>query len=231
MNQKRLLACLLALLCAAALLTVSSTAQRRRGRRAGSTSTPATAAAPDNGCGLSFAGSSRKAVKLRKPSLNYTQHNGGRAIAVSDFFSFVCTLDPQEPMAAEKEQIKMRVFVLAMKLDPDNDLHMQVADAASPYKQQQLIVEIPPGADYCTARSALMDLFRADGGSKLTGYVFHHPPQVELTGYLFLDAAHMRARRTDFCTNNGGRGIKNGLSVSPVRGIWEVHPVISLRKV
>ena len=97
MNQKRLLACLLALLCAAALLTVSSTAQRRRGRRAGSTSTPATAAAPDNGCGLSFAGSSRKAVKLRKPSLNYTQHNGGRAIAVSDFFSFVCTLDLLPP--------------------------------------------------------------------------------------------------------------------------------------
>ena len=242
MNQKRLLACLLALLCAAALLTVSSMAQRRRGRRAGSTSTPATAAAPDNGCGLSFAGSSRKAVKLRKPGLNYTQHNGGRAIAVSDFFSFVCTLDPQvptkrgaipetQPLPMEKETVKMRVFVLAMKLDPDNDLHVQVADAASPYRQQQLIVEIPPGADYCTARSALMDLFRADGGSKLTGYVFHHPPQVELTGYLFLDAAHMRARRTDFCTNNGGRGIKNGLSVSPVRGIWEVHPVISLRKV
>jgi hypothetical protein len=71
-------------------------------------------------------------------------------------------------------------------------LRLTSADAASPYKQQ-LIVEVPPGADYCDARSALMDLFRADGGKKIsgTGYKFKHPPHVELTGYLFLDAWHI----------------------------------------
>lgn len=57
--------------------------------------------------------------------------------------------------------------------------------------------------------------------------------KVELTGYLFLDAAHMRKRRTDYCTrgNNAGRGIKGGLSPNSVRGIREVHRVFSLRKV
>lgn len=94
-----------------------------------------------------------------------------------------------------------------------------------------MVVEIPPGADYCDARSAMMELFRADGGDRITGHVFKHPPQVELTGYLFLDAAHMRAGRTDYCTNNGGRGIHGTLKNSPVRGIWEVHPVVSLKKV
>src|SRR5205085_7597493 len=117
-------------LCAASFLSASSTAQRRRGRRGASGSTSTNAAAPDNGCDLNFTGSSRKAIKLRKPGLAYTQHNGGRAISVADLFSFVCTLDPQvpanknqipetQPMSVEKEQVKMTVFVLAMKRDPD----------------------------------------------------------------------------------------------------------------
>jgi hypothetical protein len=82
-------------------------------------------------------------------------------------------------------------------------------------------VEIPPGADYCDARSALMDLFRADGGTKLRSYVFKHPPRVELSGYLFLDAAHIPWSQVRLLLGgkNGGRGIKKGLSASPVRGI------------
>jgi hypothetical protein len=31
--------------------------------------------------------------------------------------------------------------------------------------------------------------------------------------------------------NNGRRGIKGGLKASPVRGLWEVHPVFSLKKI
>jgi hypothetical protein len=236
MNRKRLLTYVLAFLCAVLCAVALASAHKR-------VSPPQQ---PDNGCALTFGGdkSSRKAVKLRRPGLDYTRHNGGRAVGVADFFSFVCTLDPQVPtrrkdvplteaMPMEKEEVKLRVFVLAMKLDPDNDLHIQVADSATPYSQQQLIVEIPPGADYCDARSAMMELFRADGGRKLSGnHIFSSPPQVELTGYLFLDAFHMRARRTDFCTDNGGRGIRDKKTkVSPVRGIWELHPVTSLKKI
>lgn len=40
-------------------------------------------------------------------------------------------------------------------------------------------------------------------------------------------------RKGDYCPrgNNGGRGIKGGLSASPVLGIREVHPGFSLRQV
>jgi hypothetical protein len=213
-------------------LAVSSDAHR------GKTLSYVVAATPDqNGCSLTFGGSvqSRKAVKLRSPSLNYPLHNGGNPISVNEFLQFVCSLDSQvhfpvsktQPMSMEKDKITIKAFVMAMKLDPDNDLHIQIADQAAPYDQKQIIVEIPPGAAYCTARSHMMDLFRADGGTSLSSHVFAHPPKVELTGYLFLDAFHGSAS----CTNSGGRGIQNGLGHSPVQGLWEVHPVIKLEPV
>lgn len=235
MRVKRLLLVISALACLAALVTATSSAQRRHRARRGARSAAAAPARGD-GCDLSFTGSSRKAVKLRDASLDYTFRNGGRAISVADFFASTCSLDQDVPtnprdisndeaMDSEKLKIKIKAFVMAMKRDPDNDLHVQVADRARPYSQEQLIVEIPPGAEYCDARSALMRMFRSDGGTTLSrGFIFRHPPRVEVTGYLFLDKAHMRARRTDFCTNNGGRGIKGWLAQSPVRGIWELQP-------
>lgn len=213
------LACLL-VLC----LTFSSSAKRKRNH----------AAIPqdDNGCALSFTGTARKRVKLRSTTLDYPEHNSGRPISVSEFLAFVCPLDAEvparvpstEPMDMEKVTVTLKGFVMAMKKDPDNDLHIQIADAARPYRQEQIIVEIPPTAAYCPARTKMMDLFRADGGGRLSsGHVFTDPPRVEVTGYLFLDSTHGPS-----CTANGGRGIKNGLPTSPVKGTWEIHPVISL---
>lgn len=221
-------------------LIIPSFAQRGRRRW---TSRATVTTNDNNGCDLRFAGSSRKAVKLRPVNLNYPFHNGGRAISVSDWFSFVCTLDQDvpanksdipesRPMDLEKVKVKLRAFVLAFKRDPDNDLHVQVGDSAHPYKQTQLIVEIPPGAAYCDARSNLMDLSRTMRGHSRSGnFIFDDPPFVEITGYLFLDAFHIHRGRSDYCTDNGGRGIKNGLRVSPVRGLWEIHPVIKLERV
>jgi hypothetical protein len=216
-------------------LATPSFAQRRR-RRAPSTTT-------NNGCELPFNGSDRKAVKLRPTNLRYTFNNGGRPISINDWFALVCPLDVEVPstrgeipqnraMPQEKLKVKVRAFVLAFKRDPDNDLHIQLADKARPYRQTQLIVEIPPGEAYCEGRTNLMDLMRADGGSDLRGnYIFNDPPLVEVTGYLFLDGAHIRRGSSDYCSDNGGRGIKNGLSSSPVRGLWEIHPVIKLERV
>ena len=82
----------------------------------------------------------------------------------------------------------LRAFVLAVKRDEDNDLHVQIGDNATPYKQPQIIVEIPPSSAYCDGRSNMMNLFRADGGSSLAKYVFNDPPEVEVTGYLFLES-------------------------------------------
>lgn len=195
-----------------------------------------------DGCELVFSGSDRKAVKLRPANLEYPSLDGGRPVSLPDFFAAVCPLDervparrgevPQfEPLPEERLSVKLRGWVMALKLEEDNDLHVQIADSPEPFDQAQVVVEIPPGAEYCDARTEMMALFRADGGTNVRRHIFSRPPQVDVTGYLFLDAAHMRARRTDFCTNNGGRGIRRGQGASPVRGIWELHPVTRLEVV
>lgn len=195
-----------------------------------------------DGCDLTFAGSDRKAVKLRPANLDYTFLNGGRPVGLTDFFAAVCPLDERVPtrrgdvpqdeaLPEERLKVKLRGFVMALKLEDDNDLHVQVADRPEPFDQEQVVIEIPPGAEYCDARTVMMGLFRADGGTNVHRHIFSRPPQVDVTGYLFLDAAHMRARRTDFCTDNGGRGVRAGRGASPVRGIWELHPVVKLEVV
>lgn len=195
-----------------------------------------------DGCDLTFAGSDRKAVKLRPANLDYTFLNGGRPVGLPDFFAAVCPLDERVPtrrggvpqdeaLPEERLKVKLRGFVMALKLEDDNDLHVQVGDHPEPFDQEQIVIEIPPGAEYCDARAEMMGLFRADGGTNVHRHIFNRPPQVDVTGYLFLDAAHMRARRTDFCTDNGGRGLRAGRGASPVRGIWELHPVVKLEVV
>src|SRR5215471_5398369 len=50
-----------------------------------------------NDCSLSFKGSYRKAVKLRKTAdgASYTIHNNGDPIKVADWFGLVCGFDPK----------------------------------------------------------------------------------------------------------------------------------------
>jgi hypothetical protein len=198
------------------------------------------AIAKADGCALKFNGCDRKAVKNRRTDSPYTFHNGGRAISVADWFTIVCPLDPGVParkevpknkaMKMEELKVKIRAFILAVVFEPDNDIHVQIADSPE-FDQQQLVIEIPPGAAFCDSRSTFMALYRADGGDKPQGYKFKNPPLVEVTGYLFLDSAHMTRKRGDFCTQNGNRGFKGGLPKSPVRGIWELHPVIRIKRV
>ncbi|HYL97823.1 MAG TPA: hypothetical protein VEZ90_02625 [Blastocatellia bacterium] len=187
------------------------------------------------GCDLTFAGSARKLVKLRSPDQTYKKQNDGTAISVADFLSLVCTLDSKvtkpvpatKPMEVEKLEVTIDAFIIAMKQDPDNDFHIQIADTADA-SADQIIVEVPPGDAYCDARQNVHQLFVNDGGESLTKYVFDTPPKVEIVGYLFLDSAH---GGTKFCTNNGGRGIHINSDVSHVKGLWEIHPVISLKSI
>src|SRR5207244_52740 len=116
------------------LLVVSLTFSSSAKRKTNHTTVPQ----DDNGCDLTFTGSARKRVKLRSPTLDYPEHNDGQPISVSDFLAFVCPLDADvphpvpstEPMDMEKVKVTLSGFVMAMKKDPDNDLHIQIADAA-----------------------------------------------------------------------------------------------------
>jgi len=189
----------------------------------------------DAGCELDFAGSARKAVKLRKPGQNYRKQNDGDPITVADFLSLVCGLDSKvvkpvpatRPMNIEKLEVTIDAFIIAMKQDPDDDFHIQIADEPNA-AADQIIVEVPPGDAYCDARQNAHQLFLDDGGGSLTKHVFGSPPKVEITGYLFLDSVHGQTR---FCRNNGGRGMHINDNTSHVKGLWEIHPVIALRSV
>lgn len=197
--------------------------------------TPSFIAQTDNGCKLKFTGKARKPVKMRSPNKNYPKFNDGEPISVQEFLTEVCTEastkvpDPvpaTTTMLVERQTITIRAFVLAMKRDPDNDLHIQIGDKAKPFKQNQIIVEIPPTNKFCDVRNQMMDLLRAEAPAAPKQHVFTDPPEVEITGYLFLDSHHGST-----CTGSGGRGIKNGLTKSPVKSTWEIHPVISLVRV
>ena len=193
---------------------------------------PTTFPQTDNGCGLKFAGKARKLVKMRSPNRNYPKFNNGSAISVNEFLTELCpdaskqVPDPvpaKTAMIVERQTITIRAFVLAMKRDPDNDLHIQIGNKASPFKQNQIIVEIPPTTQFCGVRTTMMDLLRIEKRNAPKQHVFMNPPEVEITGYLFLDSHHGST-----CTGSGGRGIKGGLKKSPVKSTWELHPVISL---
>ena len=129
-------------------------------------------------------------------------------------------------MKVEKVEVTIEAFILAMKRDPDNDFHIQIGD-----EPDQVIVEVPPGQDYCDARQSVFQLFQNDGGGSLSKHPFDNPPKVRVTGYLFLDSVHA-PRGGRFCKSNGGRGMLLGSDgASHVVGLWELHPVIELKSV
>lgn len=202
----------------------------------------ATAATQTPGCELRFEGVVRAPVKNRAPRTpDYPFVNEGRPLSVPEWFAFVCSLDPHAPlrradvpqnvaMDIEAYRVKVRAFLLAVRREPDNDLHLQIGQTAA-WKQEQIVAEIPPGQPFCEARTALVNLMTADGwNGRSQDHVFRRPPRADVTGYLFLDSGHMPANapRQNWCVRNGERGIKNGLSKSPVRGLWEIHPVLKI---
>ena len=194
-------------------------------------------------CNIPFEGSERKGVKMRKPGQKYTLHNGGRAVTVSEFYSYVSGLvdgvpsqrklvPDDEPLKAEKLTMKVKGYLMAGKSEDDNDFHLQISEKPEWKELTQLVVEIPPGEEYCEARNNYIKLVEAQPKGTARKCIFTNPPLVEVTGYLFLDASHMRKQRTDYATDNGGRGVRGGgMKTSPVRGIWELHPVTKLELV
>lgn len=90
-----------------------------------------------------------------------------------------------------------------------------------------MIIEIPPGNEYCTARKNLWKLITDDPAKMKSsgGKILKKPVKITATGYVFLDAAHGAD-----CEDDGGRGmLKNGKGdKSQVVGLYEIHPVLEL---
>lgn len=192
-------------------------------------------------CDLPFAGKSRKDVKLRTVAdgRRYSTINGGQPISVAQWMAMACsTFDPATEGEAikdspingvETQKVTVEGYLMAARFEDggDHDIHAEIADEPVWSSQNHhVIVEIPPGQAYCAARKQLWDLV-ADSVKHGKNYaVLENGPRVTVTGYVFLDTGHGGSH---FCTNSGGRGIKDSGGHSDVRGLWEVHPVLEVQ--
>ncbi|HKA21142.1 MAG TPA: hypothetical protein VKN18_22875 [Blastocatellia bacterium] len=208
---------------------------------------------PDS-CTIKSLANDRKAVKNRTPAkgAGYRQINNGSAITVPEFYDLVCGFSDQLPDKKDISQTKpidefetvtvtVRGFLLAAKFEggEDKDIHAQIAVDADP-NSDQLIIEVPAGKSFCDARRALWGFVKEDrekAGKKtaVSSWRLIEPPEITVTGFLFLDAHHIKRSLTkdEWCVDNGGRGLQfptgsGKKTQSFVKGLWEIHPVISI---
>ena len=204
-------------------------------------------AQPSPGCDLGFNGSARAEAKNRKPSdgAGYDVHGDiNNPLSIADWFTLTCSLDqkPGLPLRVKDTQatlpgietttVTVKGFVVAAKWDADNDLHVQLAPTAK-FTKGQIIIEIPALADFCDARPQMWNLIHEDekaGGKKVAngkGRIMKKPFLVEVTGFVFFDGHH--GDTTNGCSKPHISGIHGQFTSSPIKGLWEIHPVIALQ--
>ncbi len=211
---------------------------------------PGAAQSDPEDCTLTFQGTARKLVKLRAPSVGsgYQDLGNGEALAPSDLFAMTCDFDAKIPkkvpatkpiVGLEDRLVTIDGYLMGARFEratptskgKDNDLHIEIADTAD-WNQDHLIVEVPPEKNFCDARKAIWDLVLADEKtsgkkSKSDAWLFETPPHVQVTGFIFLDTAHLHAGDIP-CETNGGRGLRKKGGTSKVKGLWELHPVTAV---
>jgi len=188
-------------------------------------------------CSLTFSGSARRDVKLRtaQDGSHYESVNNGDSLTVAEWLKMTCSqFDPKVievkdvPIPGiETQKVSLQGYLVAARFENgakgDYDIHAEISDNPN-WPSPHVIVEVPPGEAYCSARKELWSLVKSDLLPGKNTAIPSSPPQVKVTGYVFLDTAHGGSH---FCTANGGRGIqKNG--VSAVKGLWEIHPVLEV---
>jgi hypothetical protein len=213
------------------------------------TSSLASAQPADAGCDLGWGGGqSREKVKNRKPSdgANYTKHGSqAQPLSIADWFNVTCKLnqDPSLPLIVpdsketvmpgiETNTVTVDGYIVALKWDNDNDLHIQISPQAK-FIDGQILVEIPAMQEYCDARTTVWDLIHQDekkGGNKVAkgkGRIMKTPVHVVVTGFVFFDGHHGDTKNG--CTKPHISGIHGpGRTTSPIQGLWEIHPVTKL---
>jgi len=208
---------------------------------------------PDS-CTIKSLANDRKSVKNRTAAKgeDYRVINNGDPITIPAFYDLVCGFADQLPNKKDISQTKpiddfetvtvtVRGFLLAAKFESgeDRDIHAQIAGDANP-ESDQLIVEVPAGRSFCDARKALWAFVKDDrkkAGKKasVNSWRLLDPPEILVTGFLFLDAHHIKKSLTkdEWCTDGGGRGLQfptgsGKKTKSFVKGLWEIHPITAI---
>jgi hypothetical protein len=150
----------------------------------------------------------------------------------------VCSFDPKLKgkkittnviKGIETVKVTLEGFLLGAKFErnvhtgdgKDNDFHIEISDSKK-WQSKHVIVEVPPGPEYCDARKQIFDIVRADGcgGDKC---ILKTPVKIRVTGFVFLDGAHDKTCKIK-------RGMVVG-GVSGADGAWEIHPVLKVERV
>ncbi|MCB0834263.1 MAG: hypothetical protein KDC45_12430, partial [Bacteroidetes bacterium] len=179
--------------------------------------------------------------------------NEGNSISIEEWLHWTARLDSLAPRnveeipeespieGAETFEVTLEGYLVAWKyehsnsiFEKDNDFHLEIASSPD-WNSDHVIVEVPPGPNYCDARRTAWALVQSDArkaGTSIgsTIHLFQSPVKVLVRGYVFLDATHGQPCDEDnqsFSSCNGGRGIKVR-GPSQVKGLWELHPVVAL---
>lgn len=196
------------------------------------------------GCELEFAGKSRVHPKNRllNEGAEYAVHGDAEPLVLSEWFELTCDLEKDLPKkvgslpevieGAETVRVTVRAHLMAVKLSPDdNDFHVQIGPTTK-WTGGQVVVEIPPGQAFCDARTTVFEIAQADreefgGNSIKKGRILRRRPLVDVTGFIFFDGHHGSPKNG--CKKPHASGIRGPKrKTSPVKGLFEIHPVTSL---
>jgi hypothetical protein len=180
----------------------------------------------------------RKAVKTRAASAgsSYLNYKAGKPIELNEWYTLTCSLDAKVPQTipaespiegAETIRVALRGYLLGARFERDADHDIQVELGASPnWNTDHVLVELPPGDEFCEARRELWSILRSDG-CKTDECLMRKPVEVIVTGYVMLGAT---STMPEYCHVPSTRGMRKGEEPSRLVGAWRLQPVFSVKK-
>ena len=166
-------------------------------------------------------GKGRWAVK-NDPSSPPTNATAIQSVTPSDIFiwpvSDVHLTQQSERTGREQDWFALTGRVIALKVEADGDLHIELSDATGD-KQGIVVVEIPLGPQWCDIRTTVFSWtptrfpFQTQSTKRLKVI---RPPIITVVGKAFFDVGHALKDRS------------NRRRHQPDHAAWEIHPVMKL---
>jgi hypothetical protein len=125
---------------------------------------------------------------------------------------------PLDPRESQEVILKGELWLVNVE-ENDCDFHLEITGLGGASTDDRIIVEIPQGTRFRTARNALIQALGAHGVTLKRHTPLTTPLRVQVLGFLFYDAWH-------FSSTDPQRG--NGHGSTQVATLWEVHPVFAI---
>ena len=128
----------------------------------------------------------------------------------------------------EKKWYELTGRVTLVRIEPDGDLHIQLADEKADAGGVNVVARIPYGEPWCGIRKEVFSWTKRKLPFKTRGVklALTHNPVIAVTGRAFYDAVYAAGKDT---TLNERKRTKSKMHPTPPITIWEIHPVMNLR--